>query len=136
MTEEIQRTGRGANLYNDAMLAKMRTYLDVWEDRGPKRVIPTIEDLAKFLDVGRQTLYDWSKAHKEVGDELDRIMEVQADILIQRGLVKEFDNKLTALMLSKHGYIQEKTVDHKSSDQSMSPTRIEIVAPSDDDKAD
>jgi len=58
MTDEIQRTGRGANLYNPDTLAKMWDYFDRWEEIFPEDVVPTWEALAEHLGVGRQTLYD------------------------------------------------------------------------------
>jgi len=107
--------------YSPEMLEKIYQYRDDWREFNPSAVVPSAASLAKYLGIGRQTLYDWKERHDEVRDAMDVILGDQEDILIQCGLSKQFDPKLTAMMLSSHGWVQKKELDHRSGDKSMSP---------------
>lgn len=54
---------------------------------------------------------------------------MQQRVLINKGLSRKADASLSKLLLMKHGYSEKQEVDVSSSDGSMSPTRIELVAP-------
>ncbi|MEN7471298.1 terminase small subunit, partial [Providencia stuartii] len=56
------------------------------------------------------------------------IKTLQENRLINKGLIGEFNPTITKLMLANHGYSEKQEVDHKSSDSSMSPTKIVLVA--------
>lgn len=130
MTEEIQRTGRGCDLCTPELLDKVREYMEVWPTipmrSGRPRIVPSVDSLAKYIGIGRQTIYDWQKRddRQEFNALVDQILSDQKDELVNGGLSKELDSKTVALMLSRHGVILEKAVDHKSTDGSMSPKDI------------
>jgi len=116
--------------YTTELLEKAQEYLNTWETLN---AVPTIAGLAVHLNIAKQTLYEWEKEKENgkdaIADVCARVRVMQEQVLIDKGLTKKYDNSLTKLMLMKHGYSDRQEVDHKSTDGSMSPTRIEIVAP-------
>lgn len=108
-------------------------YLDGgWQEQGD--VVPQIAGLALAMGVTRETIYQWSKQpdNKEFSDIFTRVMALQERGLINNGLAGGFNPAITKMLLTKHGYSDKVDSDITSSDGSMTPTRIEIVAADDD----
>lgn len=99
------------------------------------QIVHTVEGLADYLDVHRDTLYAWRDQHPEFSDTLDRVLKKQAVSLINNGLAGEFNSAIAKLMLANHGYREKSEVDNKSSDGSFAPAVIQnvIVRPGDAD---
>ncbi|EPI2106718.1 DNA-packaging protein [Providencia rettgeri] len=91
-------------------------------------VIPSVAGLACYLGVSRKTVYEWVKESTDLSDTLEGILAMQENKLINKGLNGDFNPTITKLMLANHGYSEKQEVDHKSSDSSMSPTKIVLVA--------
>ena len=92
-------------------------------------MIPSIEGMAEHLELHRDTLYAWAKdKDKGFSDILGRCMQVQAKTLVNNGLNNTFNSAITKLVLGKHGYHDKMEQDIKSSDGTMKPTIIELVA--------
>lgn len=127
--------------YTPEIVEKAREYLENWENIADN-AIPTMAGLATYLDINRDTLYEWEKQGKEKEEKREmtdicaRARQIQEQVLISKGLTKKYDNSLTKLLLTRHGYSDRQEVDHRSGDGSMSPTKIEIVAPSEDEKGE
>jgi hypothetical protein len=67
--------------------------------------LPTIAGLASVLDVHRDTLHVWVRESRGTfPDIVERLMATQEVILINKGLMGEFQPTITKLMLTKHGY--------------------------------
>ncbi|MAG68396.1 MAG: hypothetical protein Tp138OMZ00d2C19078221_49 [Prokaryotic dsDNA virus sp.] len=117
-------------VYSDELLDKVREYIQVWPEiplkSGRKRMIPGVEGLAQYLGIGRQTMYDWRKRDDmpEFNALVDEMMGDQLQELENGGLSKDMDNKTVALLLSRHGVVMKKELDHTSSDGSMSPAEM------------
>jgi hypothetical protein len=96
--------------------------------------IPSIASLACYLGVRRETIQVWAKDAKHVkfSNIVESVLALQERELINMGLRKEFDAGMSKLLLTKHGYSDKVQQDNISTDHSMSPTRIEIVAPDGD----
>lgn len=108
-------------------LAKAKEYLmGGYETVGD--VIPSVAGLACYLGVSRKTVYEWVKESTDLSDTLEGILAMQENKLINKGLNGDFNPTITKLMLANHGYSEKQEVDHKSSDSSMSPTKIVLVA--------
>jgi len=107
--------------YNPSYVEKAENYLancvDKYEEfhktRGAKsdgydrlvRVnLPTIEGLAMELDIARSTLYLWKEEYAEFSDIIDKVMEKQANMLIQSGLSGDYNPTIAKVLLTKHGY--------------------------------
>ncbi|MEQ5075826.1 DNA-packaging protein [Providencia alcalifaciens] len=91
-------------------------------------VVPSVAGLACYLGVSRKTVYEWVKESTDLSDTLEGILAMQENKLINKGLTGDFNSTITKLMLANHGYSEKQEVDHKSSDSSMSPTKIVLVA--------
>jgi hypothetical protein len=108
-------------------LAKAKEYLmGGYETVGD--VVPSVAGLACYLGVSRKTVYEWVKESTDLSDTLEGILAMQENKLINKGLNGDFNPTITKLMLANHGYSEKQEVDHKSSDSSMSPTKIVLVA--------
>lgn len=68
--------------------------------------LPTIEGLAVYLKVSRDTLYTWEKEpdKQEFSDILAELRAVQADRLIRNGLSGHYNPVIAKVLLTKHGY--------------------------------
>jgi hypothetical protein len=74
--------------YDKDVVPSMRDYI---EKRRFKNRVPSIEGLAVFLDVHRDTLYEWAKHHPESSDILDALGANLAKMLIDNGLSGRFN---------------------------------------------
>lgn len=76
--------------------------------------LPTIEGLANFLGVNRDSLYEWEKENEDFSDILTRVRNEQAERLINNSLAGNYNPVISKLLLSKHGYIEksEQDVNH------------------------
>jgi len=124
--------------YTEEMLCKAIDYVQSFAENGcapnnPIEVFPSIVGLCKHINRSKSIVYDWAK-HKDksdFSDILSCVNELQEVFLLNKGLNGEFNPAVTKMILSKHGYSDKVEQDHKSSDGTMSPTRIELVAPGD-----
>ena len=125
--------GRPSDYTADTIFAAWEYATSGWRDAGDK--VPSVAGLACEIGVHRDTCYAWAKDPEkaEFSDILKMIAQTQERVLINRGLAGEFNAPITKMMMSKHGYAD--AVDNTSSDGSMGPTRIEIVAATADDVA-
>jgi len=93
--------------------------------------LPSLEGLALYIGVRRSTIYEWQKdpAKQDFSDILENILAHQAETLINKGLKGEYNSTITKVILTKHNYSDKQEVDLSSTDGSMRPTVIELVAP-------
>lgn len=107
------RPGGRPTKYNSEMIGRAQDYLEACVDEeragGKIRVrLPTVEGLANFLKINKDTLYEWAKKHKEFSVVLDHIKQEQSNRLIQKGLSGEYSPVIAKLLLSsKHGYAEK-----------------------------
>lgn len=104
------------------LLAKAQEYIDqatdehkvVGENRPTviwKVKLPTIEGLAVYLDISKETLYQWEKENTGFSDVLTRVRNIQAERLINNSLAGNYNPVISKLLLSKHGYIEKSEQD-------------------------
>jgi hypothetical protein len=96
--------------YNDKILEEARKYIASCED-GPGAIpgkvcvkLPTIEGMALFLKINRDTLYEWCKIHDDFSDIIEDLRAEQANRLINMGLSGDYSSTIAKVLLSKHGY--------------------------------
>lgn len=119
------KIGRPTKLTKDR-IHKAEEYLqqskdanEIVGDRKPivvwKVKLPTIEGLANYLNVHRDSLYEWDKQDTELGkmfsDIFTRVKQEQAERLVNNGLAGNYNPVITKLLLSKHGYIEKQEQD-------------------------
>jgi len=92
------------SLYTPALLKRARGYLRNFGRDGS--VIPSHRGLARYLNISRDTLYDWRRQEDkwEFSFIMERVMLVQHELLVSNGLSGKFNANITKLLLTKHGY--------------------------------
>lgn len=75
-------------------------------------VIPSVAGLAFYLEIARDTIYDWARQadKKEFSYILGTLLSNQERALLNGGVSKRFDSGITKLVLGKHGYKEHKDV--------------------------
>lgn len=93
-------------LYNEVKLEMARDYVDnqVWKTDGD--VFPTIEGLALYLNVSRDTIYEWASqvGRKEFSDIVNKLRNQKSKVLQNKGAVGDFNAKIAGLLLGHEGY--------------------------------
>jgi len=98
--------------FSEETIKKAEDYLENYRQHGD--LLPTVEGLALFLGVHRDTVYIWSKQNEEFSDILKKLMTLQAKILIEGGLLNKFSPTLVRFLLSaKHGYVEKTEIEEK-----------------------
>lgn len=126
-------------LYNEEMLQRAEEYIDRFSsnvvdkeaDATRLEVIPSVAGLSLHLGISRTTIYDWAKDEdkKAFSNTLERLNALQEASLLNGGLQGRLNANIAKLALANHGYSDKVQTDITSSDNSMKPTRIELVAP-------
>lgn len=112
--------------YNADMQKTANRYIDEYQAYGD--VVPSMAGLACFCGISRETANEWVKQYPDFSDTAKAVLVMQERMLINGGLSKANDASITKLLLaSNHGYSDKVQQDVTSSDNSMSPTRIERV---------
>lgn len=78
-------------------------------DRLVKVNLPTIEGLALFLNVHRDTIYDWEKKYENFSYTLDKIRTEQKKRLILSGLSGDYNPVIAKLVLASNHGMSDKT---------------------------
>ncbi|MFK7780492.1 MAG: terminase small subunit [Candidatus Gracilibacteria bacterium] len=72
---------------------------------------PSIFNFAKYCGISRDTLYDWANKYPEFSYIMEDLKNNQVDRLINGGLSGRYNSRIVKLILSKHGYIEQKKVE-------------------------
>lgn len=117
------------------LIQKAKDYIDGgYEDEGD--LIPSIAGMACSIGMHRDTLHTWAKEKDHPFSDIYKdVMQKQERKLVNGGLGGDFTPAITKMILTKHGYSDKIEQDHTSSDNSMSPTMIELTSPDLDDES-
>ena len=97
-------------LYSDDVIQKANEYIASCGREATE--LPTVEGLAEYLGVARDTIYEWIKpehGYTEFSDTIKRIEEKQKNQLINDGLYggKEVNQSMAIFLLkANHGMIE------------------------------
>lgn len=70
--------------------------------------LPSVAGLARFIGVGKSTLYRWADENKEFRDSLDDLVEEQEKRLLEGSISGEYNSTIAKLILSSnHGYAEK-----------------------------
>ncbi len=90
-------------------------YINMGSKLNPKPMlqvkIPQLASLALYLDVARATIYDWAEKFPEFSDKLEKVLKMQEEYLLNKGLSGEYNSKISSLLLYKHGYVEKSESD-------------------------
>lgn len=124
--------GRPTKL-NQELIDKANTYIHGDSPEWKKDQIPSIESLALFLGVNRDTIYSWRVVPKyeegilatfadeevmlrqQFSDIVEDVLTLQAATLMNNGLKGSFNSSITKVILTKHGYVDKAEVENKMS---------------------
>lgn len=101
------------------LVTKAATYVDETKMGGRfYGDLPTVAGLSIFLDVARDSLYEWAKQDtplgREFSDTLERVGAEQEYKLIGKSLKGEYNAAISKLLLGNHGYSDRSEVKEKS----------------------
>ena len=113
--------------YSNDMQAQADEYIFKYSEVGD--VIPSRVGLCCYLGISKRVSYEWETIYPEFLHTLENIDAMQERTAVNRGLDGTFNAAITKLILHNHGYSEKSELAHISPDGSMSPTRIELVAP-------
>lgn len=90
--------------YTPELVEAARHYAEQFKELGDE--FPSACGLALHLGISRQLIYDWSKDEEkaEFLYILERIQCKQENVLLNKGIIGEFNSNITKLVLGKHGY--------------------------------
>lgn len=133
--------------FNGDIITRSKEYIDSCEDELIDRIsgqsdsftkyeqklkvnLPTIEGLARYLKIHRDTVYQWEKDHQEFSDILEELRSKQAERLLNNGLSGDYNPTIAKVLLTKHGYTDKQEIDQKTEHSgSIQFSGIEIVNP-------
>lgn len=114
-------------LYNENTVERAQQYLsdarDSYDEVTKNIVVdlPSVEGLALYLGVSRDTLYEWSRVHPDFSDTLATIKAKQRKVLIDKGLSGDYNSVIAKLVLSSnHGMSEKVETDITSKGESIS----------------
>lgn len=99
--------------YSKALQAKADKYVECFADLGD--VLPTIEGLAIHLNLHRDTIDAWKNDPKKpaFSDTIENLMQRQKKLLLEKGLLSEYNATMAKLGLSaNHGMHDKEQRDH------------------------
>lgn len=141
--KEKPKIGRPTE-YTDQTPIKAQEYLDACVDTVKQVVIgesekftsykektvvklPSIEGLARFLKIHKDTVYEWEKIHPAFSDVLHALRSEQAARLIDMGLSGDYNPVVAKLLLGKHGYADRAEVGGVNGNPIVTETRVKII---------
>jgi hypothetical protein len=119
--------GRPSDYYPEVN-QEMRKFFDTWPDyiaieeevasggrvvkvkTRKQNVPPTINKFSIKSQISREALLDWSKKYPEFGRTYAYCKSIQEEFLCNKGLLGEYNQGITRLMLVNHTPIQDKVV--------------------------
>ncbi|MEE9451171.1 MAG: terminase small subunit [Gammaproteobacteria bacterium] len=101
---------REPNKYTEELVLKTEVYIKEREENNTK--IPTICGLALFLDINQDTIYVWRNDadKKNFSEAIRKLLSVQEEMLLQKGLSNDFNANITKLALHNHGYTDKQEI--------------------------
>ena len=91
-------------------------------------VVPTIEGMAIYLGLSRDTMYAWEKDNKDFSYIMEGLRQLQGNILINGALANKFNPTISKLLLSsKHGYVEKHEADITSGGEKIETNIVGVI---------
>lgn len=122
----MKHAGGRPSKYDPSFILEVDKYL---ETTGKEQMhLPKIESFAIWLGVSKDTIYEWAKDNKEFSDAVRKIMNYQAEQLIDDGIYggKEINQSIVKLLLqSNHG--MKERVDQTTNDKDLEVIGVKFL---------
>lgn len=107
--------------YSEEYVKKAQAYLDCLPE---DEVVHSIEGLAVYLGIHRDTIYDWcSQEDKQLfSDIVNKMSMQQGKSLINNTLNRKFEPRTANMLLGKHGYTTKVETDITTKGESINNT--------------
>ena len=129
-SSDVKDKGGRPTKLTDELKAKAELYLTDYLSN--EDIVPSVAGLACYLEISRSSLYNYKDENARFLDIVERVELLQEKMLVNGGLMGDFNPTIAKLMMTKHGYSDKQEVDNRSSDNSMRPV-FNIVGVSPDD---
>ncbi len=100
---------------------KAREYVEGAWSSVMNDVVPTVEGLAEYCGVTRQSVYE----AEEFSYMLQLVNRLQARMVVNKGLTGEYNAAISKLILSKHGYVER--TEQSNTHEVVSNASIEVA---------
>jgi hypothetical protein len=99
------------------VVARAKAYAEDFKIDGNDDVIPSVEALALYLGVARQTVRKWADdpENEHFSTIVEDVLAKQSRMLINGALRGDLKEKTSSMLLSKHGYSEKQEVEHSAS---------------------
>lgn len=121
----LGNNGGRPSKYSEEILTKTYQYIDSCGTEN--RTLVTIQGLALYLKVNVDTISEWKKTYYEFSESIDKLMNKQAQQLINDGIYggKEVNATIVKLMLmNNHGMREKSETDITTQGEKVEPTNI------------
>lgn len=129
-TKEGPGSGRHSE-YDPAYVEKAKEYLagciDSFTGDEKKVRLPSIEGLARYLEVSRPSIYKWKGEQPLFSYILEQILAEQATRLMNNGLSGVYTPTISKLILTKHGYSDRTETDITSKNEKIGMTDEQVA---------
>lgn len=112
--------------YSENTVEQAKYYIENYTDEAIGDVVPSIEGLACFIGVSRETIYDWERQGREDGSDKEEFSDIIAQLRTKKskelqngGLSNKYNSKISGLLLGHEGYREKQDIDHTSNGESM-----------------
>lgn len=119
MSESKRPVGRPYELNEQVIEQALEYVKGGYKTQG--NVVPTVAGLAVYLCKSRAMMYEWAKQNNEFSDILETLASIQEMLLVDGGLIGDFNSTIAKMMMTKHGYSDKVETNHTSTDGSMTP---------------
>lgn len=136
-------------IWDDQIVSKVKDYLNSCTDTTEQVItgesnkftkyenrlkvkLPTIEGLAVYLGISRETVYAWEREHTGFSDIIGELRAKQAEALINNGLSGAYNSTIAKVLLSKHGYREATETETKTEiTGNLTFNGIQVIKPND-----
>ena len=92
-----------------------------------KKELPSLTGYAVYLHIAEATIQNWGKEHDEFLASLRKLLTIEKQVLMNRGLTGDYNSTITKLILSSNFGMTER-VDQTSGDKPIETSPITIDA--------
>jgi hypothetical protein len=122
-------SGQFITSLNETAIEMAREYIALIVSGEHDEILPTVAGLALHLGLTKMVMYNWKREQTEnpyYADFcviMDVLMSRQEVMLVNSGLSGKYTQQIVKMLLTHHGYSDAATLNHTSSDGTMTPAK-------------